>query len=1141
VNIWNRPGLSRISFRIGTFATFREAMLEAIATEAALAALTTRESDDYAITILELSAAVWDVLSFYNERVANQLFLRTATERDSLLRLVRLIGYQLRPGLAATAPLAFELDDGAETRIRRGLKVMSVPGQDERPQTYETLDEIIAHADLNSVPVFAPALPFNAFQKGQVSAPLAAHSELTKGDPLVFYGSSLIEEKTIEAREELPSGERLHFTPAIQTSSWWPGVASAAKVERRFRFFGYNAPSRYQHFDPSPSPGTWQTKTNVTGFSWNTATYQLDGRYEDLKPGTRLLIDAGPKSVPQLRTAVITETREEPAVLGNIEDTVTSATLRQTIRGRPTIAAMALGIRVVVARGGAGTALLFVPPSSWAALDSGFVASSDVCAVWMVAPLRLDVFARDASGRASTTTWTVAGLSPWTDLGGVITSAPKALALATDELVVFARGLDFALWMRGILPASIPWASRGGLIASDPAPVSWGGSRIDVFVRGFDRGLWHMSREAGSWSEWNPLYGKLTSAPAAASTGVSHLDVVALDDDGCLIHRRWKGDAWTDWLNLGGKLKDSPAILATGPDRVDVFARGADNQLWQIARTGEAWSPWIPLGGSISSAPDAVLAAGAVHICARDSDGSVATRSWTSAGWGSWGHFGAGLGAIADRREARIYQLAADEIAFRDYDYPASLSGGRVAIRLKPGQKAGNLGGFAKLTKGRSIVLESGTTKHLAVVTAATPVASAPGEPEDHLVVDFAPPLPHSVADAFLKGNIAPASHGETQPDDTLGNGDAAKTFLKFRLSHAPLTYLPSKTSIDGTAALEIRVSVEKWQEVPSLYGRGPTERIYTARRTDAGDTIVTFGDGRTGARVPTGAMNIVARYRRGIGLEGRVKADQLSTPLERPVGLRAVTNPLPADGGADPETRDNARNAAPTTVRTFGRIVSLRDFEWLATSSGLASRAFVTWVWLDLQRAAHLTVAGSGGSRLSKASLDTIYEALTGARDPNHHLLLANLVRVPVVVRARIVADLAFDSDVVMQNARVALNDLFSFEAMPLGAAVHASHVYAALQMAKGVAAVGLDVFNLKGFATLTAKEAAVRAVTLDPVQPHIRIFPARPTPDDASLIDRYARVAFDGSVPPPVLPAEQAYIEDPRTDVALVLVGAL
>jgi hypothetical protein len=92
MDVSNRPGLSQIGFRIGTFATFREALLERINAEPALAALTTRASDDYAITLFELSAAVSDVLSFYNERIANELFLRTAQERDSILRLVRLIG-----------------------------------------------------------------------------------------------------------------------------------------------------------------------------------------------------------------------------------------------------------------------------------------------------------------------------------------------------------------------------------------------------------------------------------------------------------------------------------------------------------------------------------------------------------------------------------------------------------------------------------------------------------------------------------------------------------------------------------------------------------------------------------------------------------------------------------------------------------------------------------------------------------------------------------------------------------------------------------------------------------------------------------------------------------------------------------------
>ncbi len=66
------------------------------------------------------------------------------------------------------------------------------------------------------------------------------------------------------------------------------------------------------------------------------------------------------------------------------------------------------------------------------------------------------------------------------------------------------------------------------------------------------------------------------------------------------------------------------------------------------------------------------------------------------------------------------------------------------------------------------------------------------------------------------------------------------------------------------------------------------------------------------------------------------------------------------------------------------------------------------------------------------------------------------------------------------------------------------------------------------------------MRAVTADPVQDHIRIFPARPTPADTSLIDRYARAGFTGS-PPPVLAAEQAFIQDPAVDLGFVVVEAL
>ena len=61
---------------------------------------------------------VADVLTFYQERLANESFLRTASERRSILELARLIGYELHPGVAASGFLAFTLDDARARRAR---------------------------------------------------------------------------------------------------------------------------------------------------------------------------------------------------------------------------------------------------------------------------------------------------------------------------------------------------------------------------------------------------------------------------------------------------------------------------------------------------------------------------------------------------------------------------------------------------------------------------------------------------------------------------------------------------------------------------------------------------------------------------------------------------------------------------------------------------------------------------------------------------------------------------------------------------------------------------------------------------------------------------------------------------------------
>ena len=84
----NRPGLDRLIYRVGTQASFLESMrarLSGLSLEDPgdnpLARLTTRAPDDAAIAFLDAWATVADVLTFYQERIANEGYLRTATER----------------------------------------------------------------------------------------------------------------------------------------------------------------------------------------------------------------------------------------------------------------------------------------------------------------------------------------------------------------------------------------------------------------------------------------------------------------------------------------------------------------------------------------------------------------------------------------------------------------------------------------------------------------------------------------------------------------------------------------------------------------------------------------------------------------------------------------------------------------------------------------------------------------------------------------------------------------------------------------------------------------------------------------------------------------------------------------------------
>lgn len=161
IELYNRPGLSAIAYRTGTYNDFRASMHAHLSSSGytALAGLRTRDDDDFSIALLDAWAVVSDVLSFYQERFVNESYLRTATERLSILEQARLIGYELSPGLAASTYLAFTMDDppGVPDKavkqiiLEPGIKVQSTPGPDEDPQLYETVEEIDARVEWNQI------------------------------------------------------------------------------------------------------------------------------------------------------------------------------------------------------------------------------------------------------------------------------------------------------------------------------------------------------------------------------------------------------------------------------------------------------------------------------------------------------------------------------------------------------------------------------------------------------------------------------------------------------------------------------------------------------------------------------------------------------------------------------------------------------------------------------------------------------------------------------------------------------------------------------------------------------------------------------------------------------------------------------
>jgi hypothetical protein len=305
-------------------------------------------------------------------------------------------------------------------------------------------------------------------------------------------------------------------------------------------------------------------------------------------------------------------------------------------------------------------------------------------------------------------------------------------------------------------------------------------------------------------------------------------------------------------------------------------------------------------------------------------------------------------------------------------------------------------------------------------------------------------------------GNLVAAARGESVFDETLGSGDATQAFQSFKLGKHPLTYINDAAAASGRrSTLEVRVNGILWKEVTSFFGASPESEVYTVRQNDDAESIVRFGDGVTGARLPTGVDNVTATYRFGAGAAkppaGAI--GQFAKPVE---GLRRVVNPVGVGGGADADQPKDIRNNAPNSALILGRAVSIPDFEALAREFGGVINVHTEWAWDEKSQNAVVKVSfiSDGGDIASQ-----LRAFLIGFADPNTPLLAVEAKAQVSNLVIDLKIDPRFNSKTVADAVKQALTNtetgLLALQNIPIGQPLFRSKVFDAVLSVEGALSV--------------------------------------------------------------------------------------
>ena len=261
-----------------------------------------------------------------------------------------------------------------------------------------------------------------------------------------------------------------------------------------------------------------------------------------------------------------------------------------------------------------------------------------------------------------------------------------------------------------------------------------------------------------------------------------------------------------------------------------------------------------------------------------------------------------------------------------------------------------------------------------------------------------------------------------------------------------------------------------QWSPQPDLLESDSLDRHFVAEFDNDGQAHLRFGNGELG-RAPEPGSKLEAIYRVGNGSKGNVGAESIAYIVFRePTSINAtlqVRNPLPAQGGIEPEPIAEVKMFAPRDFRKqLQRAITPDDYARLAEQTAAAR----------IQRAAgHLRWAGSwyemrtaidpfAGAQTEPRLHDDLLSSLYRYRRMGHDLAIENAHYVPLNIALQVCVLPSY----LRGHVKAALSDVFSNrilangqrgffhpDNLTFGQGVYLSSVVAAAQAVEGVESV--------------------------------------------------------------------------------------